>query len=677
MATTEQVTDVLRKVFSHARDLSVRDGVQSWDGNKWRIDDVLVVLREINTLAKTAKENYDIKFQPVEVWGGGQVAQPAMFLKENPLNNLQRMHEIAPDLELQCLYRGRQCFGFIPVSKEVQEAAIEAAAKRGMKVFRVFDMMNDLSNVETGIKAVGELKKKYKGLVVEGAISYISEPKGTKRRAWELDDYAQYAVKLAQLGSDEIAIKNYAGVGGEEMVPLVEKIHAALAQAGFQNMSVNLHIHGQKPELLVDVIKAGAGKVDTAFGELAGGPSHTNIRDLMNIYLREAGIDPSDSMVTSHPLVQQMAHIEKVIHGVVHRRDLPKKLSGNGSSTTIQESFNDRRAFLKKLTSEQIEHYRIAGGAYSDPLSRIQKELPLVQLQAWREKLATRKGVDAVAGYPTTQEEVLFKVFDKVVQLWEKAGRVNTVTPGAKIFIDQAMALEMEELQGKPPHMGQYIDAFADVVTGRFGVNQGMERGVGDVKFRDALLMYRVLRKLEEAKMSTDGFRHLAAGAHIGGDSGKRIFMNEGKIDLSHPTLEDVLKATNIHTFEHAIRRLHIDPQVKGEAINILTSRKSPEPEGGLDAGREYVRKALVHQPSVVLAPEKIEELALLAMILRRTQNGKIDYSVFDGMLKEQLEITTAAKDGFAGRFSPSSNGHAAVISADRITDPEVIRSML
>ena len=80
-----QVTEVLKGVIEHARDLTVRDGIQSWDANKWRFEDVSTVLKEIDQLAVIAKK-HDIAMNPVETWGGGQVAQPAKFLHENPLN---------------------------------------------------------------------------------------------------------------------------------------------------------------------------------------------------------------------------------------------------------------------------------------------------------------------------------------------------------------------------------------------------------------------------------------------------------------------------------------------------------------------------------------------------------------------------------------------------------------
>ena len=214
------IDTALKEAFSHIRDVSLRDGIQSWDSNKWRIDDVLEVAKELNQLAVTAKE-HGIEMNPVEIWGGGQFAQPAMHLQEEPFINLEKIKEVTPDLRLQCLYRGKQGLGFKPISDEIQFAAIEASADRGIQVFRIFDMMNDIENVKTSIKAVNDYKQKHpeKNIQVEGAVSYISEPEGEKR-AWTLPEYAQYAVEMAKLGCDAIAIKDYAGVGNDELPDL-------------------------------------------------------------------------------------------------------------------------------------------------------------------------------------------------------------------------------------------------------------------------------------------------------------------------------------------------------------------------------------------------------------------------------------------------------------------------
>lgn len=263
----------IAEAYSHERDVSVRDGVQSLLANKLRNKHIFKILESMNALPPLVQAQ-GFSPAPVEVWGGGQFLQPANFLKEDPFHNLKTMHKVAPNLDLQCLNRGRQCWGFGPVSAEVLEAGLQAASDRGLKVVRVFDMMNDIRNLEATFEAVRKINvgRGANKLLIEGAVSYNSEPPASDKRAWTLDEYAAYGVELAEKGADEIVIKNYAGTGKYEMVELVKKMRAALDAAGFKHKHLNLHMHGHYPELMADALAAGAHKVDVAMGGAGEGP---------------------------------------------------------------------------------------------------------------------------------------------------------------------------------------------------------------------------------------------------------------------------------------------------------------------------------------------------------------------------------------------------------------------
>ncbi|MEJ0010963.1 MAG: hypothetical protein WDN72_11195 [Alphaproteobacteria bacterium] len=254
------------------------------------------------------------RFPPIEAWGGAQYAEPARLLSENPLENLRNIREAAPHLELQALFRGRQGLGYQPISNETLKDLIDRSAQNGIKVFRVFDMMNDMRNVQPSFDVLNAYNAQHPDaqLVIEGAISYISEPPGEKR-AWTIDEYADYAVKLAKAGCHEIAIKNYAGVGGEEMPELIRTIRARLKEAGYEQMPVNLHMHGSNADLAVEALREGAGKVDVAIGELSDGPSHPNLRTVLGKLLAAQGYDIDSEEVRNHPVLRQLEKIEQVI----------------------------------------------------------------------------------------------------------------------------------------------------------------------------------------------------------------------------------------------------------------------------------------------------------------------------------------------------------------------------
>jgi pyruvate/oxaloacetate carboxyltransferase len=655
--------------FSHLRDLSVRDGVQAWYANQIPIHNILPIVSEIDKLASIVNHRgarYGVTYPPVEVWGGGQVAQPAKFLYEDPLINLEQIHEAAPHLDLQCLYRGRQCFGFIPVSREVQETAIKAAADRGVKVFRIFDMMNDISNVETGINAIKEYREHTgKPLVIEGAISYISEPKEGGKRAWEISDYAAYAVKLADKGCDEIVIKNYAGVGDEEMPALIAEIRKKLDAAGYQDMRINLHTHGQKAQVLIDAIEADpmhTVKVDVAFGKLGNGPSHTNIMEVLPLLiqrsLRKQGVEiPGEhieAMLENHEIGRQIKKIEQTIETQLTKHEGKRP---------------------PEKSRELLERYRMAGGALADPWNRLNNPMKdnggnLIAiadstrnalndaLEAIGEK-PIQPDVTTITGYQNdvlrwlgkvrqrkmslsdipTQKDYYQMILEECPALWEKAGRFNTVTPGAKILVDQAMPAAWKKVAGEPLVMTDYDNEYVNVVTGRFGENKGMEHLPEAAKFRDAILMFKALKALddfatkgkEKGGIGTAEAEHLIYAIGLGQPKERAVAKrNTRMIDLAHPTLEGVLMKTDINAFKEACRASRLPEPVRERLLAELTPGKSPEPTEGLDVGRAIVAR-LHEETGVNLAAAHAdgkrisdpETAALLAIMLRERKQGK------------------------------------------------------
>lgn len=651
----------LVECFSHLRDVSLRDGIQCWDGNKWPIGNILPAVQELDLL-HTMVQKRDGKMAPVEVWGGGQFAQPAKFLKEDPFVNLEKLRAAAPHLDLQMLYRGRQGLGFTPISKEVQKAALEASVKRGINVIRIFDMMNDMENLKTGIQSMVALKKVHhdRPFLIEGAISYISEPEGGKR-AWTLDEYGDLAVKMAKAGCDEIAIKNYAGVGDWEMPELVRVLRAKLADAGYPAMKVNLHTHGQKPDVLLEAIKAGADKVDVAFGKLSGGPSHSDAMETLKRMLKEKGFDVDGdykSQFDNHDIVKQMRVIEHVI-GV------------QGKSL-----LRDRG---KPLSQEQMDKYRMAGGAFGDLWKNYIKDNAEFKryVESWktsREKLrsaavqidnpAERKNIiaslkadeyGALPNIPKNKQEWRDEVLALSTQLWEKAGRFNTVTPGAFILCWQAVLLTDKRLAGKEIAMTDYTQQYIDVIIGRYGKNQGIEKGIGDLKFRDAALMFRALKSLNEAiavgkatkEETSFFFSHALPGITLD---------PKGMVKLDDPRLKERLERTDIRDFQSADNFKTLPKEVCETMQREMTPGRSPDPTEGLETGRKLLRGTYgsMQEKRVIFSPENRisqdeNDTALLAMLLRANKpTGEIDDSIAKNLFMAQKSAAIARETKIA-----------------------------
>jgi pyruvate/oxaloacetate carboxyltransferase len=698
---------VLVESISHMRDVSLRDGVQSWDANRWPITNIIPCVEQLNKLAKEVK-SHGGKFAPAELWGGGQVLQPAKFLQEDPLINLEEIHKAAPDIDLQCLYRGRQCFGFTPVSAEVQKDAIAAVADRGMKVFRIFDMMNDATNLEAGFKAVKDYRDAHPPkdpkdkIIIEGAISFITEPPDKGPRVWTHQDYADYAVTLAKMGADEIAVKNYAGVGHAEMPDLVKTIQKTLADNGFRDMPVNLHMHGKNTEILAEVLypkksgapkvdvpdsnKGPASKVDVAFGSLSDGPSHTNAMDLLKVLMKRKGFDVDGEFKNRfehHGIVQQMLQVEKTIDAQLAAAKLKEKRP-------------------PEITQDKLEDYRMAGGAMGDAWSRAAQADPDFY-RFHREKNMKQYGIKegtlpplpvantseearangrySAAALKAFREDIYDKMLKSGPSLWEKAGRFNTVTPGALILTVQSQQMVQNWMTGMPESMMDYTEPYMDVAAGRYGRNKGAETLEEAGKFRKAVLMFRALRKLNEFAASDPDyaqsmFESLTAARIPIIVEKKQTPQGEVRtIKLDDPALEKNLGNANIEQFRKAVtdakdRKSWQGPgsqraKLRESMLQETTPGKFPDPTDGREAGEAIVKRIEDRKGTgiddMVIAGARLssrKDMTLLAMMLR--QNDKSGKPTDDSILGNLVDAATKEQT-IAGQVEQSKSTGAVV----------------
>ncbi|HCW91067.1 MAG TPA: pyruvate carboxylase subunit B, partial [Marinobacter sp.] len=140
-----------------------------------------------------------VGYWSLEVWGGATFDACVRFLKEDPWERLRKLRKALPDTRLQMLLRGQNLLGYRHYADDVVEAFVQKAADNGIDVFRVFDALNDLRNLETAMKAVNKAGKH-----AQGTICYTTSPVHTP----EL--FVQQARQLRDMGADSIAIKDMA-----------------------------------------------------------------------------------------------------------------------------------------------------------------------------------------------------------------------------------------------------------------------------------------------------------------------------------------------------------------------------------------------------------------------------------------------------------------------------------
>ncbi|WP_028670588.1 sodium-extruding oxaloacetate decarboxylase subunit alpha [Saccharospirillum impatiens] len=232
-------------------DLTLRDAHQSLIATRMRTEDMLPICEKLD----------NIGYWSLEVWGGATFDACVRFLKEDPWERLRQLRAALPKTRLQMLLRGQNLLGYRHYADDVVEAFVQSAADNGIDVFRVFDALNDLRNLDVAMKAV-----KKAGKHAQGTLCYTTSPVHT------LAMFTEQARALRDMGADSIAIKDMAGL----LTPyatydLVKAIKAEV------DLPLVIHSHstaGLAAQCQLKAIEAGADRIDTAISSFAGGTSH-------------------------------------------------------------------------------------------------------------------------------------------------------------------------------------------------------------------------------------------------------------------------------------------------------------------------------------------------------------------------------------------------------------------
>lgn len=232
-------------------DVILRDAHQSLIATRMRTDDMLPICDKLD----------QVGFWSLEVWGGATFDACVRYLKEDPWERLRQLKQALPNTRLQMLLRGQNLLGYRHYADDVVTAFVERAAENGIDVFRIFDALNDLRNLETAMKAV-----KNSGKHAQGTIAYTTSPVHTP----EL--FVKQAKDLQNMGADSIAIKDMAGLLAP--YPTYDLVKAIKSEV---DLPLVIHSHatsGLAAQCQLKAIEAGADRIDTAISSFAWGTSH-------------------------------------------------------------------------------------------------------------------------------------------------------------------------------------------------------------------------------------------------------------------------------------------------------------------------------------------------------------------------------------------------------------------
>jgi pyruvate carboxylase subunit B len=227
-----------------------RDAHQSLLATRMRTRDMLPIAEKMD----------QVGFFSMEMWGGATFDTCIRYLNEDPWERLRALKKAMPNTPMQMLLRGQNLVGYRHYADDLVDKFVERSAKNGVDIFRIFDAVNDIRNMERSIKAA-----KLASAHVQGGISYTISPVHT------IDQFADFAVRLAELGCDSICIKDMAGlITPQNAYDLIRAIKKDVS------LPINLHTHctsGMAQMSYFYACQAGVDILDTAISPLSGGTS--------------------------------------------------------------------------------------------------------------------------------------------------------------------------------------------------------------------------------------------------------------------------------------------------------------------------------------------------------------------------------------------------------------------
>jgi len=252
-------------------DVILRDAHQSLLATRMRIEDMLPIAEKLD----------QVGFWSLESWGGATFDACIRFLGEDPWERLRALKAAMPNTPQQMLLRGQNLLGYRHYADDVVDRFVERAALNGVDVFRIFDAMNDMRNLETAIRAAKRVDKH-----AQGTISYTVSP------VHNLQLWLDLARQIEDQGADSLCIKDMAGLLKPYVAfELVSELKAALS------IPIHMQCHattGMSTATYVKSIEAGIDNVDTSISSMSMTYGHSATESLVAILQdqpRDTGLD--------------------------------------------------------------------------------------------------------------------------------------------------------------------------------------------------------------------------------------------------------------------------------------------------------------------------------------------------------------------------------------------------
>ena len=408
-----------------------------------KVQFVETVLRDANQSLIATRLPYD-KFEPMletidkagyyaaECWGGATFDVCLRYLNEDPWERLRKIRAKMPNTKLQMLLRGQNVLGYSHYPDDFVRLFVQKAVENGMDVIRIFDALNDVTNMKVAMEATVKA-----GAIASGTISYTTSPVHTHKK------YVEMVKELKEMGASTICIKDMAGImGPQEAYDMVSAIKDAV------DLPIDLHTHsttGLAFMTYLKAVEAGVDIIDTAISPFSGG--------------------------TSQPATETLAYALRQLGYQVDLDDACTKKMADYFKGVRDDFVKDGTLMPKSMaTDTQCLTYQVPGGMLSNLLSQLKQ---MNALDRFDEALIETPKVRKDMGYPPLVTPTSQMVGVQAVRNVLDGERYKTVSKEIKAYcrgeygktpapIDPE--IQKQILGDEKPLTGRYADSLKPVV---------------------------------------------------------------------------------------------------------------------------------------------------------------------------------------------------------------------
>ncbi|BAP85874.1 pyruvate carboxylase [Paucilactobacillus hokkaidonensis JCM 18461] len=246
-------------------DTTMRDAHQSLFATRMRTKDMTLIAPQLQRALP--------QLFSYEMWGGATFDVAYRFLAEDPWARLRELRKLMPRTLTQMLFRGSNAVGYQNYPDNVLKAFIDQSADAGMDVFRIFDSLNWVDQMEKSIQYVRDNNK-----IAEATMCYTGDILDPNKTKYNLKYYTDLAKELEAAGAHIIAIKDMAGLlKPEAAYRLISTLKETV------DLPIHLHTHdttGNGVYTYAQATKAGVDIVDVASSSMSGTTSQPSMGSL-------------------------------------------------------------------------------------------------------------------------------------------------------------------------------------------------------------------------------------------------------------------------------------------------------------------------------------------------------------------------------------------------------------